>query len=191
MSIIKRITRLFTADMHGILDRLEEPEIILKQAIREMQEEIEKSTNHLDLLQRKQARLDKIHQELATRLIDLQQQISFCLDKNELLAKSLLRKKLETELQIKTVTQQRKELDTNTTQGTKHLEERKDKLQSTLDKAALFSEQHSHAEMDEHISVRDGSMQQTVTQEDVELAFLHEKQLYSERVEQSTQDESP
>ncbi len=191
MSIIKRITRLFTADMHGILDRLEEPEIILKQAIREMQEEIEKSTNHLDLLQRKQARLDKIHQELTTRLIDLQQQISFCLDKNELLAKSLLRKKLETELQIKAVTQQLQELDANITQEVKQLEERKDKLQSTLDKAALFSEQHSNAEMDEQISGRDGSLQQTVTQEDVELAFLHEKQLYSERVEQSAQGESP
>lgn len=190
MSIIKRISRLFTADMHGILDRLEEPEIILKQAIREMQEEIEKSTNHLDLQQRHQTRLNKIDQELANRLIDLQQQISFCLDKNELLAKSLLRKKLETELQIKTVTQQLHELDANLTQGAKQLEERKDKLQSTLDKAALFSDQHSTAEMDEQISVRDSSMQQTVTQEDVELAFLHEKQLHSERVEQSTQGES-
>ena len=191
MGIIKRVSRLFVADMHGILDRLEEPEIILKQAIREMQEEIEKSANHLDFLQRQQARLDKIHQALTARLIDLQQQISFCLDKNELLAKSLLRKKLETELRIKSVTQQLHELKDDHIQLAKQLDERQDKLQSTLDKAALFSEQHSDADIDEQISVRNGLMAQTVTQEDVELAFLQEKQLHSVPAQQSNQGESP
>ena len=39
MPIINRISRLFTADLHAVLDRIEEPEALLKQAIREMEEE--------------------------------------------------------------------------------------------------------------------------------------------------------
>jgi phage shock protein A len=191
MGIIKRVSRLFKADMHGILDILEEPEMILKQAVREMQEEIEKSENHLNFLLCQQARLNKIDQELATRIIDLQQQISFCLDKNELLAKSLLRKKLEAELQIKAVTQQLHELVAEHSQQASQLDERKEKLQATLDKAALFSEQHSNADINEQMSVGAGFMARAVTQEDVELAFLHEKQHHALPTEQSTQGERP
>ncbi|ETW92791.1 MAG: hypothetical protein ETSY1_42105 [Candidatus Entotheonella factor] len=39
MTLMMRITRLFKADMHGLLDLLEEPEAVLKQAIRDMQSE--------------------------------------------------------------------------------------------------------------------------------------------------------
>ena len=42
MSVLRRITRLFKADLHGILDCLEEPEAILRQAMRDMEDEIEK-----------------------------------------------------------------------------------------------------------------------------------------------------
>jgi len=40
MNILTRISRLFKADIHGILDSLEDPEIIFKQAVRDMQDEI-------------------------------------------------------------------------------------------------------------------------------------------------------
>ncbi len=35
MAIVNRIRRLFHADVHAVLDIIEEPEAILKQAIRE------------------------------------------------------------------------------------------------------------------------------------------------------------
>ena len=43
MALINRISRLFTADMHAVLDRLEEPDVLLKQALREMEDESAKS----------------------------------------------------------------------------------------------------------------------------------------------------
>ena len=36
MALINRISRLFQADFHAVLDQIEEPEQILKQAIRDM-----------------------------------------------------------------------------------------------------------------------------------------------------------
>ena len=32
MALITRMARLFTADVHAVLDRIEEPEVVLKQA---------------------------------------------------------------------------------------------------------------------------------------------------------------
>ena len=40
MALINRMTRLFTADLHAVLDRLEEPDVLLKHAIREMEDEL-------------------------------------------------------------------------------------------------------------------------------------------------------
>ena len=40
MALITRISRLFKADFHAVLDQIEEPEQLLKQAIRDMQDEI-------------------------------------------------------------------------------------------------------------------------------------------------------
>jgi phage shock protein A len=53
MTLITRVSRLFKADVHGILDALEEPEAILKQAVREMEDEIEKSRLHKKKLDKK------------------------------------------------------------------------------------------------------------------------------------------
>ena len=40
MALITRVSRLFQADLHAVLDRIEEPEVLLKQAVREMEEEL-------------------------------------------------------------------------------------------------------------------------------------------------------
>jgi len=37
MALVTRLTRLFQADFHAVLDRIEEPDLQLKQAVREMQ----------------------------------------------------------------------------------------------------------------------------------------------------------
>jgi len=38
MALMTRITHLFKADMHAIIDSIEEPSSVLKQAIREMED---------------------------------------------------------------------------------------------------------------------------------------------------------
>ena len=34
MALIRRVSRLFAADMHAVLDQIEEPDVVLRQAIR-------------------------------------------------------------------------------------------------------------------------------------------------------------
>ena len=40
MAIINRLARLFKADFHAVLDHIEDPELQLKQAVREMEEQL-------------------------------------------------------------------------------------------------------------------------------------------------------
>ena len=47
MPILNRVKRLFQADVHAILDVIEEPEAVLKQAIREMQESLDQKQGQL------------------------------------------------------------------------------------------------------------------------------------------------
>ena len=44
MALIKRVARLFQSDMHAVLDRIEDPESLLKQSIREMEEDLRRDT---------------------------------------------------------------------------------------------------------------------------------------------------
>ena len=39
MALVNRLSRLFQADFHAVLDRIEEPDLQLRQAVREMMKE--------------------------------------------------------------------------------------------------------------------------------------------------------
>lgn len=171
MSILNRISRLFKADLHGILDNLEEPETILKQAIRDMQEEIDQAEATLSSLRRQQERLQQKQQQQSQTIEELQQQLQFCLNEdNEALAKSVIRKKLQAELSLKELSRQLKNIGEEIGHKNTETEERKEKLQAVRDKLELFCEQHD----DDNAAANDSGM--TVTQDDVELAYLTEKQ---------------
>ena len=59
MALVNRISRLFSADFHAVLDRIEEPDLLLRQAIREMEEELAKSEQRIRCLERDQADLSR------------------------------------------------------------------------------------------------------------------------------------
>ena len=59
MALITRLTRLFEADFHAVLDRIEEPELQLKQAVREMRLALDQDRQRSKLLQHEAAQLDK------------------------------------------------------------------------------------------------------------------------------------
>jgi len=176
MTILTRISRLFKADIHGILDSLEEPESILKQAVRDMQDEIDNASLAIDALSRQQERLQEKQQALTANIQELQQQLHFCLaEKNEVLAKSVIRKKLQAELSLNELSRQTKNINEERNQKIKETDERKEKLQAIRDKLALFAEQTESS----HASTVTGS-NTTITQDDVDLAFLYEKQRHAE-----------
>ena len=51
MALVTRLSRLFQADFHAVLDRIEEPDLQLRQAVREMQFALDQDQQRQQLLQ--------------------------------------------------------------------------------------------------------------------------------------------
>jgi phage shock protein A len=176
MTILTRVSRLFKADIHGILENLEQPESILKQAVRDMQDAIDKATANINRLTKQQECLHQKQQTQTLHIDELQQQLRFCFaENNDALAKPVIRKKLHAELSLRELARQLKNTNEEITRKITETEERQEKLQSVRDKLALFTEQN---ELYETATATDPNT--TITQDDVELALLTEKQRYAE-----------
>lgn len=183
MSILTRISSLFKADIHGILDNLEQPEIVLKQAIRDMQDEIEKATATIGILCQQQDRMRQKKLALSEYIQELKHQLQFCFNEdNENLAKSVVRKKLQAEITLNQLSAQLKNIDEEIKQLTNETKERQEKLENIREKLTLFSEQ---AECKENAQICDTTT--SITTDDVELAFLHEKKRFMQASENGEQ----
>jgi len=175
MTILRRISRLFKADMHGILDNLEAPEMILKQAVRDMQEEIDKAYRTTAELNKELECLQKKKHNLSEYTKTLQQQLDFCLQaNNESLAKSIIRKKLQTELSLKELEGQIQHLTEEQQNYQAETEERQEKLQAIRDKLAVLLDPSEQYDMP-----LEDDLSTSISQDDIELAFLYEQQRYA------------
>jgi len=102
MTLLTRMTRLLKADLHGILDCLEEPEEVLKQTIRDMEEALAHKEHTLTELHTVLQRLTTEDTAVARARQDIEQNIAICFQAgNETLARSFIRKRLETERQAR------------------------------------------------------------------------------------------
>ena len=98
MALIHRVSRLFKADFHAVLDQIEEPEILLKQAIREMEDDLEATERRIRLCEHEQEALAVRRGELEGALADIDGQLDLCFESGkDDLAKKLVRRKLESE----------------------------------------------------------------------------------------------
>jgi phage shock protein A len=96
MALINRISRLFKADFHAVLDRIEEPEQLLRQAIRDMDDQLAESEQQGKVRAHEQQMLGKRIAELGSKLDETDTELDLCFEsgKDEL-ARGLVRKKLE------------------------------------------------------------------------------------------------
>ena len=98
MALINRLTRLVKADFHAVLDNLEEPEQVLKQAIRDMEDELADAEQRIILCAKDQETLEQRIRELKRSAEEINTQLDLCFESGkDALAKSMIRKKLEAE----------------------------------------------------------------------------------------------
>jgi phage shock protein A len=177
MALITRLSRLFNADMNAVLDQIEEPDLLLKQAIREMEDTLAHDERQIKLLALEQQQHNQKQQELKQSLTDIDQQIALCFkSKKDDLARVLIKRKLEIEQLVAALTRKSSSSNGSLAQLKSQLKEHQSQLISMKQKAEIFSQNTSdnaaNSAWDNHtFSVQD---------EDVEVAFLHEKQKWSE-----------
>jgi len=178
MALITRVSRLFRADLHAVLDRIEEPDILLRQAVREMEEALTGDERRIKLLVHEQGELNARAQGIEQTLADIDEELDLCFasDKDDL-ARALIRRKLEAQRTQKQLRRSRETLARTLTGLSQRLEERRGQLEGMRQKLALLAEDRDGGPSD------DGSRrpEPVLREEDVEVAFLREKQRRSRR----------
>ena len=102
MALINRISRLFKADFHAVLDQIEEPEQLLKQAIRDMEDDLAKTEQRIAVCTHDQDTLSVRKSELESSIAEIDTQLDLCFQsEKDNLARNLIRKRLEAERLLK------------------------------------------------------------------------------------------
>ena len=169
MTLIHRISQLFTADLHAVLDRLEEPEALLKQAIRDMEELVAKTEQRVRLLEHGVSELDRRRQSIEQSTAGIDGELDLCLAQGEdALARSLVRRKLEAERALRAVATRHEDDTRQLAEQRALLDEQRRELDVVRQKAELFvgpsREPPSFAS------------EQPVSNDDVEVALLRERE---------------
>ena len=171
MPLLTRLSRLFQADLHAVLDRLEEPKTLLRQAIREMEEALADDTRRLKLLQQEQIQLQHRQQDLDHSLAGIEEELTTCLDAEaDELARRLIRRKLEAQRFSSLLAHRRQTLVADLSELTQRCEDNRARLDSLHQQAELLVRDES--------SPPETGWQQpdfAVREEDVEAALLQAK----------------
>lgn len=173
MAIFNRVSRMFKADVHAVIDQLEEPYLLLKQSIREMEMALAEDEKYLVLTENKyqdyQERLCCLEEALAK--VDEELDICFQAD-NDDLARALIRKKLEQQKMCQMLQAKLKKTAEARMSIQSRIAQQLPQLESMKQKAEIFSRDSAQNVYENHCS--DESLH--VSREDVEVALLREKQ---------------
>lgn len=170
MALISRMSRLFTADVHAVLDRMEEPDVLLKHAIREMEEELNRSQQAMRQLVRQREELTERQRKIDALLDDLTEQLDVCFaDGNDPLARKTLKRRLETERLASHIVDRGEALDKELGERRAVIDEQAEHLDVMRQKAELLT-------TDKLTGDEAGAREFAVSEDEVEVAFMRERQ---------------
>ena len=93
MGIMTRVVRIFKADVHGVMDRLEDQELLLKQHLRDMAEALNLKEVKLNKMLVSQKQAQQEHDKYRQRSQKLEQDLAVAIQKNkDEIARMLIRK---------------------------------------------------------------------------------------------------
>jgi len=171
MALVTRLSRLFQADFHAVLDRIEEPDLQLRQALREMQFALDHDRQRLQLLQHEAEQLGKQLVNTGARLKTLDEELDICLAaEQDELARDLVRRKLAAEIQQQRT---RERIETLQAQGqalARQIDEQEQQLAGMQQKLELLV-----SSQDPAAAARCAGAD-VIRSEEIEIALLREKQ---------------
>ena len=173
MALITRISRLFQADLHAVLDRIEEPDLLLRQAVREMEDDLARDEQSMKVLNHDLDQLGSREADIEQSLAELEEELEVCFASGkDDLARVLIKRKLERLRLQKYLSHKRDQLHQTLNGLRSRLQENRTRLESMRQKAELLAEDTVSESGDDIWSSPDI----VVGDEDVEVAFLREKQ---------------
>ncbi|MEE9321630.1 MAG: PspA/IM30 family protein [Granulosicoccus sp.] len=178
MALITRMSRLFKADFHAVLDQIEEPGALLRQSIREMEEILEDAQlRQAHTVHREQKLFTRLN-ELDHSLLELDEKLDLCFESGQdELARGLVKRKLESSALRNIIDVQHRAIAQDALRQKKALAENQQVLESLRQKADVFAEPtvpESDLTRAGHDQVG-GIFSPPIDDNDIEVAWLQEK----------------
>jgi phage shock protein A len=172
MLLIKRFSRLFQADLHAILDNVEEPSTLLKQAIREMEGAVMQDQQRLKLLEKELEQIQAKQADNQQSLTKIESGLDACFEsENETLARSTIKRKLTTQRLLQALTRKHQSTQNDIEALKQRLRDNLARLDVMRQKLDILSEEATPALRQDTPIVADFG----VTDDEVEVVFLQEK----------------
>jgi phage shock protein A len=174
MTLIARVSRLFKADLHAVLDRVEEPDLVLRQAIREMEEDLARDGRSMEIQRSELQRIAARDAELERSLAGIEEELDICFEagKDEL-GRALIRRRLEGQSYRASLSQRREGLEEKLAGLQKRVRDHGARLEEMRQKAEMLAPREAAEPM---VGEAWDTPDLRVRDEDVEVAFLRERQ---------------
>jgi len=138
------MSRLFTADVHAVLDRIEEPGRAAQARDTEMEEELAHSEQRVRQLEHERTTLADRHRKVQAVLAELTEQLDVCFaNGNDELARKIVKRRLETDRLDKHVAERRTIVDKQLADRRAACDEQREHLDVMRQKAELLAESPS------------------------------------------------
>jgi phage shock protein A len=182
MAILSRMMRLFKADVHGVMDQLEDKELLLKQYLREMEASLEDKQDRLNRSEQsiRQAQSDLAQREAEVQKLENDLDLAVRREKDDI-ARMLIRKRRslmgscqQLQHQIEALTQEKSRLSETVSRQRLQYDQLKVKV-------ATFRQQ-AQSEGFDHLTCAEGPSQawRVPSEEEIELELLQRKEACGE-----------
>ena len=181
MALINRVSRLFRADFNAVLDQIEDPAQLLRQSIRDMEDELLATEQRVAELGCEQGDLQDRRRELLRSIGETDEQLDLCFrsGKDEL-AKNAVRRKLEAERLLKKVDGRIESVEQALSTCSRRYEDNVTALESLRQKAEIISHRSTAGGQGASCDIAAWSARElNVSDDEVEIAFLRERDLRS------------
>lgn len=178
MAILNRVMRLFKADLHGVMDQLEDKELLLKQYLREMETSLQEKEHQLNQITKRE---EIIRRDLELRgeeidRIDNDVTLSLRKEKDDI-AKLLIRKQLGQKGICDQLRQQLRSLKDKQQQLGRLLGEQRLQYDGLKVKAtAFYSREQEHVFDTAHAISGDSPICPVTDEKEIELELLRRKE---------------
>jgi len=190
MTLIQRMTRFLKADLHGLLDGLEDPEEVVKQTIRDMEEALERKEQTLTALHATLQRLTAEEQEAGRAAREINHHIDLCFEAgNEALARNFVRKRLETERQARDVARAVEETQARRAALENTITAQREQLAAVVQQLNRYMATRQR-QASTTSAFTPGQSGTVLTDDEVEVAFLDEKRRRVGRTQASPEREN-
>lgn len=181
MSIMSRMTRLWKADLHGVMDQLEDKALLLKQCLREMETGLQQKQTHLAQLRRTCEQLRNGQSVRAGEREKVEADIALAVRKEkDDIARMLIRKRMILEAESDRMAKQLAQLEEDAQRLSHVLNDQQGRYERLKIKTAAYCRQAEQRAMADTGPIwNEPAGMEAATDEEVELELMRCKEAFA------------